>query len=361
MGENEGSQPQNVGFDDFRGFLSVSDMYTEWRDYHFNPEIALGPDRYAYIQQAPFNKYDVHAVKGGKLENVQEIDLVTIRNLDQEWAAYGEKFIRRMAKSDKPFFMYYGTRGCHFDNYPNDYYQGRSVARTSYSDCIVEIDDIFGRLYKALEETGQLDNTLIFFTSDNGPEAEIPPHGRTPFRGSKGSTWEGGVRVPTFAYWKGMIQPRKSEGLFDMADLFNTSLGLAGKNGAALSKLVPSDRYIDGIDQTSFLLTDNGVSNRRSILYFLNEDISAVRIDEFKYMTLVDIEDAVNRKGDIGGFSGSIQKTSGAVTYNLYTNPKEDASVGIRHIPAAMSLMQEMDRYKGVLKKFPAKKQIGLE
>lgn len=102
------------------------------------------------------------------------------------------------------------------------------------------MNDVFANLYRALETSGQLDNTLIVFTSDNGPEAEVPPHGRTPFRGAKGSTWEGGVRVPTFVYWKGMIQPRKSDGIVDLADLFPTSLSLAGHPGAELAKLVPS-------------------------------------------------------------------------------------------------------------------------
>ena len=74
IGENEGSQPQNVGFDDFRGFLSVSDMYTEWRDPIFNPEVALSPERYEYINKLPFSKSDVHAVKGGKIENLYTID-----------------------------------------------------------------------------------------------------------------------------------------------------------------------------------------------------------------------------------------------------------------------------------------------
>ncbi|MBM0902077.1 sulfatase-like hydrolase/transferase, partial [Escherichia coli] len=81
---------------------------------------------------------------------------------------------------------------------------GSPPARTSYGDCMVEMNDVFANLYKPLEKNGQLDNTLIFFTSDNGPEDEVPPHGRTPFRGAKGSTWGGGVRVPTFDYWKGM-------------------------------------------------------------------------------------------------------------------------------------------------------------
>jgi arylsulfatase len=111
---------------------------------------------------------------------------------------YGEAFLKKMAQSEKPFFLYYNTRGCHYDNYPNDHYRGRSTSRTVYGDCMVELDDVFGRLVKTLEETGQLENTVIVLTSDNGPEQEITPYGRTPFRGGKGSTWEGGVRVPTF-------------------------------------------------------------------------------------------------------------------------------------------------------------------
>lgn len=187
-GENKESQPQNVGFDDFRGFNSVSDMYTEWRDVHVNPEVALSPDRSEYIKQLPFSKDDVHAVRGGEQQAIADITPKYMEDLDQRWMEYGVKFLDKMAKSDKPFFLYYGTRGCHFDNYPNAKYAGSSPARTSYGDCMVEMNDVFANLYKALEKNGQLDNTLIVFTSDNGPEAEVPPHGRTPFRGAKGST-----------------------------------------------------------------------------------------------------------------------------------------------------------------------------
>jgi arylsulfatase A-like enzyme len=82
--------------------------------------------------------------------------------------------------------------------------------------------------------------------SDNGPECEVPPHARTPFRGCKGSSWEGGVRVPTVAYWKGVIQPRRSDGLFDFADILPTALSLAGVPGAKLADLFPKTTYIDG-------------------------------------------------------------------------------------------------------------------
>jgi arylsulfatase len=354
MGENEGSQPQNVGFDDFRGFLSVSDMYSEWRDAYYNPEIALNPERFAHMEKLNFDHNDVHCVKGQKCEKVRLIDLDAIKNLDQDWTEYAEKFIKGQASSKKPFFLYFGTRGCHFDNYPNDKYAGKSRAHTSYSDCMVEIDDYFGRIMQALQESGQLENTLVLFTSDNGPEGEVPPYGRTPFRGYKGTTWEGGVRVPTFVYWKGVIQPRKSEGLFDLADIFPTALSLAGKPGAELAPLLPANRYLDGVDQTSFLLAEHGLSNRRSVLYWMGTVFSAVRIDEFKYHRAVQITDMITQKGWNAGFSGGVvERTGGAVMFNLYTNPQEDASIGVRHLPVLDELQKELLRYRGVLQKFP--------
>jgi len=360
MGENEESLPQNVGYDDFYGFLSVSDMYTEWRDEYFNPEVALSPERFAMMQKLGFNHNNVHCVKGKKgVENVYEINLTTIKDLDQDWANYSDKFIRTMAKSDKPWFLYHATRACHFDNYPNAQYAGKSPARTVFSDGMVEVDDIVGRLVKTLEETGQLENTLIVFSSDNGPEGEVPPHGRTPFRGYKGSTWEGGVRVPTLVYWKGVIKPRKSDGLFDLEDLFNTCLSVAGVSGAGVTKYVPKDLYIDGIDQASFLLADDGLSNRRSRIYTLNQYFSAVRIDEFKCNFTVELEDAIFQRGYPAGFSGAIiTQTGGAILNNLYTNPKEDENTGIRHIPVAVPIGAEAERYFGVLKKYPLKNKV---
>ncbi|MFZ5452584.1 MAG: sulfatase-like hydrolase/transferase [Thermodesulfobacteriota bacterium] len=361
MGENEGSLPQNVGYDDYYGFLGVSDMYTEWRDIYFNPEVALSPARFQMMQKLPFNHNNVHCVKGKKgVENVYEINLSTIGNLDQDWCQYSEKFIHKMAKSKKPWFLYHATRACHFDNYPNHEFAGKSPARTVYSDGMVEVDAIFGRLVKALEETGQLENTIIFFTSDNGPEGEVPPHGRTAFRGFKGSSWEGGVRVPTFVYWQGMIKPRRSDGLFDLADLFNTCVSLAGVPGAAVTKYLPQDRYVDGIDQASFWVADNSQSNRRSRIYTLNQFFSAIRIDEFKALLTVELEKAIFPRGYQAGFSGAVvTQTGGVLMVNLYTDPQEDVNSGIRHIPMMVPLGAEGSRYLEVLKKYPPKVKVG--
>src|SRR5262249_249619 len=335
MGENTGSLPQNVGYDDYLGFLGLSDMYTEWRDTYFNPEVALSPSRFRMMDEDPFNHTEVHCSSSNhdQCENGKVIDLAYIKDLDQHWMDYSIAFLKKMKDSKSPFFLYHATRGCHFDNYPSDEWAGKSRARTVFSDCMVHMDYVLSQLVKTLEETGQLENTLIFLTSDNGPECEIPPHGRTPFRGCKGSSWEGGVRVPTFAYWKGMIAPRRSEGLFDFADFLPTALSLAGFPGAKLAQFYSRNTYIHGVDQASFLVASRGESARRSRPYTLNQHFAAMRIDEFKYIFTTEVENGFFQKGDVGGFSGPIAvDTGGAVLVNLYTNPQEDVSIGVRHI-----------------------------
>jgi arylsulfatase len=361
MGENTASLPQNVGFDDFRGFLSVSDMYTEWRDPQYNPEVALSPERYNYIRKLPFNKSDVHAVKGGQIESLYEINTDTIKDLDQKWLDYTVGFLDHQKDATKPFFLYYAPRACHYDNYPSDYYRGRSAAHTNYGDCMVQVNDIFKKLVDTLQANGELDNTIIFFGSDNGPEQEIQPAAKTLFRGGKGSTWEGGVRSPFFVYWKGMIGPRRSDGLFDFADMFNTSLSLAGLPGAALANAIPTKTYIDGIDQTSFLLADKGVSNRKSILYFWNDEVSAVRVDEFKMMFKAQLPDTATRMGYNGGFAGTMGQAWTALVFNLYSDPQEQESVLARHTPLEVFLLAEYQRYLGVLKKYPPRHQLSIK
>jgi arylsulfatase A-like enzyme len=362
MGENRGSLPQNVGYDDYVGFLGVSDMYTEWRDVYFNPEVALSPSRFKMLESDPFDHYEVHCTTADhtKCQDGKLIDLDYTKELDSHWLEVSLSFLDKMKGSKQPFFLYHAARACHFDNYPPDRWAGRSASHTSYGDCMVEMDDIFGRLMAKLREIGELDNTLVIFTSDNGPECEIPPHGQTPFRGCKGSDWEGGVRVPTFAYWHGMIKPRRSDGLFDFADILPTLLDLAGVPGAELATLFPKTTYIDGVDQASFLVADDGLSARRSRPYTINQYFGAIRVDEFKYLWTGEIENGVVQRGDWGGFTGPIFTDSGGgIMFNLYTNPQEDVSIGIRHIPMAVPVANAAADYMKVLMKYPPQFKIG--
>jgi arylsulfatase A-like enzyme len=362
MGENQSSLPQNVGYDDYVGFLGVSDMYTEWRDEYFNPEIALSPARFEMLDKGAFSHNEVHCTPGdkAKCQDGKVIDLDYIKDLDQHWLDVSLGFLDKMKGSRKPFFLYHATRGCHFDNYPSKEWAGKSMARTSYSDCMVQMDDVLAKLYGKLEEIGEAENTLILLSSDNGPECEVPPHARSPFRGCKGSSWEGGVRVPTFAYWKGMIEPRRDDGLFDFADILPTALSLAGIPGAKLAALFPATTYIDGVDQASFLVAKEGHSVRRSRPYTLNQYFASMRVDEFKYTWTGEIENGVVQKGDFGGFSGPIFTDSGGnILFNLYTNPREDVSVGIRHIPMVMQVAGAAGWYISELVKYPPQFKFG--
>jgi arylsulfatase len=361
MGENQGSLPQNVGFDDFVGFLGVSDMYTEWRDEYFNPEVALSPARFEMMEKDHFSHNEVHCISANKTncEDGKLIDLEYTKYLDQHWLDTSLAFLDKMKGSKQPFFLYHATRGCHYDNYPSDEWAGKSMSRTSYGDCMVQMDYTLGKLYDKLQEIGELENTLIVLSSDNGPECEVPPHARTPFRGCKGSSWEGGVRVPTFAYWKGMINPRRDDGLFDFADILPTAMSLAGFPGAKLAGFFPKTTYIDGVDQASWIVADDGHSARRSRPYTLNQYFSAMRIDEFKMMYTVEIENGIFQKGELGGFSGSIvTDTGGSVVVNLYTNPQEDENIGIRHVPMVVPLGDAAGTYVRELIKYPPQFKI---
>ncbi len=355
MGENAESQPQNVGFDDFYGFLSVSDMYTEWRDPYFFPEIVYSEERTRWIENAPFNKCFVHTTKGEEPTNVEEVTIPVLSRLDGMWADYSIEFLRDAAQGDQPWFLWHCTRGAHFDNYPAEEFLGSSPAKHPYKDTIVELDDIIGRLVRTLEETGQLEDTLIYVSSDNGPEMETwPDAAYSPFRSAKGSTWEGGQRVPGIISWPGMIDAdRSSDGLFSQMDFFPTLLHLAGADD-----LVPDDRYIDGVDQTSFLLDPEGLSNRKYLFYWLGQTFSALRVGEWKFMlasTSDDDRDVLN----LGGFSGVTQKYTYGKLFNLYLDPKETRSYLIRKLAYLDAFQRGIMEHLMSFRDYPAKQVVG--
>lgn len=350
-GEDTASQPHNVGFDDFYGFLGWSGLYTDWQDESFAPEFALSPDRQALVQTVPFNPHVVHGVKGEEIENLEEITIEVSAQLDEMFTAYSEDFIKRMADSEQPFFLYHCSRGNHFKNYPNPKYKGKSPARYPYKDCIIELDDCVGRLVTALEESGQLENTLILITSDNGPMMEPwPDSGYTPFRGGIACTWEGGVRVPGVVYWKDMITPGQvNNGLFDLADLFLTSLALAG-----VTYRPPAEQYLDSIDQTSFLLAGEGLSNRKYVYLWLQDVFSGLRVAEYKFMMAgmsFDEFDVVN------GESATVLETyKNAKLYNLYLDPKERYSFFSRQTFMDNLFSDPFQAHRATFEQYPGKK-----
>jgi arylsulfatase len=352
-GENTESQPHNVGFDDFYGFLGWSGLYTDWQDEDFAPEFALSPDRQAFVKEVPFNNHVVHGVQGRELVNLEEITIEVSAQLDEMFTTYSEEFIRKMGDSDKPFFLYHCSRGNHFKNYPNPKYKGKSPAKYPYKDCLMELDDAVGRLVAALEETGQLENTFIFVASDNGPMVEPwPDAGWTPFRGSIGCTWEGGVRVPGIAYWKGMITPgQQTDGIFDLSDLFLTWAALAG-----VEYRPPADQFLDSIDQTSFLLSEDGLSNRKYVYLWLQNIFSGLRVAEYKCMLAgmsFDEFDVINADS-----ATVLENYPNGRLFNLYLDPKERFSYFNRQTFMDAIFTEPIQEHKATFEQYPGKKAM---
>ena len=364
MGENKGSLPQNVGYDDYVGFLGVSDMYTEWRDIYFNPEVALSPDRFKMLEQDDFSHNEVHCTPGDKekCENGKLIELNYIKELDKHWTGY-EPLLPRQDEGKQAAVL----------PLPRDArlpLRQLSVARVGgqvdvRARCTViawfRWTTSSGQLVDKLQEVGELENTLILFTSDNGPECEIPPHGRTVFRGCKGSTLGRRRARADVRLLEGHDQ-RAQVGRAVRFGRHSANRVVAGRRIPAreLAKLFPKTTYIDGIDQAAFLVAEDGLSARRSRPYTLNQYFAAMRIDEFKGIMTAEIENGVVQKGDWGGFSGPIFTDSGGgIVFNLYTNPQEDVSVGIRHIPMSVPIIAASGFYLKELIKYPPQFKIG--
>jgi arylsulfatase len=350
LGEFKEAQPQNIGFDCYYGNLTSSDDYTAWREPWRNPDIVNDPARYAWASKAETMAL-VEGCAGEEARLVFPVDKDSIRLVDEKLTEQALRFIDTAKDSKKPFFLYFATRGAHFDNYPHPDFAGTSLAKYPYKDVMVELDYRVGQISAALERTGQLENTLIVITSDNGPFAEgFPDTGVTPFRGYKGSTYEGGVRVPAIAYWKGTIKPgRVSGGLFDLMDLYDSFLAHAGA-----SDRMPADRFIDSIDQSSFLISDDGESRRRAVYYWAGSTFMGVRVAEYKFT----VKDQVYLQDDTwprqSPFQSMIETSLyGGKLFNLLIDPGEQHAMGPLKQPQLPVLNAVAQQHLATLKAYP--------
>ena len=231
VGEAEGMRPQDIGFDEFFGYYQAEKELTQAFDKRRYPDLVLNPERLEMLRRTGASDGLYHGFKGGKTEQVQKVDSIeAMAEGDRVLKEFSVDKIRELAKGNQPFFLEHAFMKVHADTFPAKASEGKSGSKYQYKDSVVEVDAYIGEIVKALDDAGVLDNTFIFITSDNGPQNDSwPDSGYTPFRGAKASPWEGGVRVPGIAYWKGMIRPaRESDELFDLTDLFNTSLNVAG-------------------------------------------------------------------------------------------------------------------------------------
>lgn len=355
VGEMKGMRPLDVGFDEFQGYYTSQKELTQSLDERRYPSLVLNPERLAALKAASASIDMWHGFKGAGEEVVDKtVSLEQFAEADQKLAAFTIDRIKTLSAEGKPFFILHNFMRVHADNFASKEFKGKSAAKYQYRDNVVEVDAHVGAIVQALKDAGVAGNTFVFFTSDNGPQNDTwPDAGYTPFRGAKNTTWEGGVRVPGIAWWPGVVATgRESDGLFDLMDLYNTSITLAGASSS-----IPKDRYIDGIDQTGFLFTNDGESYREKVYMWSAYTPMAIRMYEFKMHVKVlrpqaqwlDIDMATKSQVGLSPW-----------LFNLYIDPKEQYPVGHRLSAWLASIGQELKAHEATFKKYPPK-DIGLK
>jgi len=282
LGDQDEHLPTKHGFDEFFGNL-----------YHLNAEEE--PEGEFYPKDPKFReKFGPRGVlkssADGKIEDTGPLSRKRMETVDDEFLKATDTFIRDSHKDGKPFFVWYNSTRTHVWTHLKDEHRYRS-GYGLYGDAMMEHDEQVGSLLKLLDELKIADNTIVVYSTDNGAETVTwPDGGTTPFRGEKGTTWEGGMRVPTMVRWPGVVpQGRMINDIFSHEDWMPTLLAAAGvpdvkeklmKGYQAGSKNFKV--HLDGYNQIG-LLTGNTASARKEIFYFdAGSHLNALRYQDWK-------------------------------------------------------------------------------
>ncbi|MFB3910080.1 MAG: arylsulfatase [Candidatus Eisenbacteria bacterium] len=298
LGDRNEFLPTVHGFDEFFGNLYHLNAEEEPEDpqypkmpefkQHFGPRGAL--KTFATDRDDP--TIDPRFGKVGKqtIEDTGPITRKRMETVEGEFLTASLAFIDKAVQAHKPFFIWHNPTRMHVWTRLSPKYDGVTPYGL-YADGMTELDDCVGVLLKKLDDLGIANNTIVVFSTDNGAEkASWPDGGASPFRGEKGSTWEGGMRVPCMVRWPGVVKPGTViNEIMSHEDWTPTFLAAAGdpnvkekllKGHTSNGKLFKV--HLDGYDQRA-LLAGTGPSGRQEIFYFDdNGSLNAVRIRDWK-------------------------------------------------------------------------------
>ncbi|MCB1502284.1 MAG: arylsulfatase [Bauldia sp.] len=298
QGDRDEHLPTMHGFDEFFGNLYHlnAEEEPENRDY---PRDMVLPNGKTFLQQ--FGPRGViHSWANGdgtqRIEDTGALTRKRMETVDQETLDAAEAFIRKAVDGDQPFFVWWNATRMHFRTHVREEHKGLSGPNgDEYSDGMVEHDLQVGELLALLDELGIADNTVVMYSTDNGPHFNTwPDAATTPFRSEKNSNWEGAYRVPTFVRWPGHFPAGKTlNGIVSHEDWFPTFATIAGnpdikqqlRDGADINGRHYRN-YIDGYDLLPYL--EGKGEDPRHEFWYVNDDgqIVAARYNDWKVVFL---------------------------------------------------------------------------
>jgi len=269
--------------------------------------------------------------KGEKAVEVSELNKEAYVRFEEETFNRSIDFVRRNAQGDQPFFLYWASNlMSQFTSHPD--WLGKSPQGTHNADQMMEHDHYMGELLATLRELGIAENTLVVWMSDNGPMYDLfPESSYTALRGGKGDVLEGGVRVPAVAWWPGVIEENQLQAeILHVTDMYTT----AARIGGALDK-IPDDRIVDGLDQSSFLMTSTP-SRRKYMFHYSGRNLGAVRVGQFK-------------RHIAAGHGG----LPGKAFFDIYKDPREEHGVMVSMLWAWVPFDDIVRMHNGMIEEFP--------
>jgi arylsulfatase len=287
LGDRDEYLPTVHGFDEFFGNL-----------YHLNaeeePELPDYPKDPAFKKQ--FGPRGVlHCLADGKggqtIKDTGPLTKKRMQTIDEEITSAALAWIEKQAKADQPFFLWYNATAMHLRTHLAEKNRGKS-GQDDYSDRMVTHDEQIGQMLDKLDELGIADNTIVMYSTDNGPENDTWPDGaNTPFRSQKDTNWEGAWRVPAFLRWPGKIKAGSVlNGIMNHQDMLPTLLAAAGDPDIN-KKLLTGHKvgsktfrvHIDGFNLLPYLTGQVKESPRTSFFYISDDGgVMAVRTGDWK-------------------------------------------------------------------------------
>ena len=325
LGSSQGRLPNAQGFDEWYGIPRTTD------------ESMFPSQPGAKAAGIPF----MHVMEGRKGEPSRELavyDLEQRRQIDEQIVARTIDFMKRSVQARKSFYAYVPFTLVHVPALPSDTFAGKT-GNGDFADCLAEMDHNVGQLLDAVAQLQIRDNTIVVFTSDNGPDSTFPSQGSSgPWRGYYFTHMEGSLRTPFIIRWPGRVPAgRVSNEIVHSVDTFTTFARIAGA-------AAPHDRAIDGVDQSGFLLGRSERSAREGFPVFVADRMEAVKWKNWKMAFYEEERDWWSPPTKLG-----VPKI-----FDLISDPKEEYGATLtQNAWVSGPIMKIVSEFEESLKRYP--------